>query len=388
MYSGQAVFSQLMDFLPRRSLDTCVNRYAGNRRVKSFSCRDQFLCMAFAQLTCRDSLRDIETCLRSLHPKLYHAGLRGRVSRSTLADANESRDWRIWADLAAALIARARRLYAKEGLGVALEQTAYAFDSTTIDLCLSLFPWAQFRRRKAAVKLHTLLDLRGNIPCFISITDGKTHDVKALDDLPLEPGAFYIMDRGYVDFLRLRRMDQAGAFFVTRAKSNMDYARRESRAVDKTAGLRSDQTIRLRGVKSSRHYPDGLRRIGYTDEEGRHLIFLTNHFTIPARTIGQLYKARWQVELFFKWIKQHLRIKAFYGTSPNAVKTQIWIAIGVYVLVAIVKKELGLDRELGQILQIFSIGLFEKTPIIQALSAIPRANEEDRDCNSLPLFNF
>jgi len=337
---GQFVFSQLMDFLPRREFNACVERYGGDRRERGFSCRDQFLCLGFAQLTFRESLRDIEICLRALGPKLYHAGFRGKVSPSTLAEANRRHDWRIYADFAQVLIRRARKLYAQEPLGVDLKQTIYAFDSTTIDLCLSLFPWAKFRRRKGAVKLHTLLDLRGNIPCFVHISHGKTPDVTILDQLSIEPGAFYVMDRGYIDFERLYRFTRRAAFFVTRAKRNFDYTRRARRVVDKITGLRSDQTIVLAGPKSSRLYPDPLRRIAFYDiERQRRLVFLTNNFTLPALTIARLYKCRWQVELFFKWIKQHLRFKAFYGASDNAVKTQVWIAISMYVLVAIVKKE-------------------------------------------------
>jgi transposase len=369
MDSGKLVFAQLMDFLPRRDFDTCVRRYGGNRRPRGFSCRDQFLCLAFAQLTFRESLRDIETCLRALKPKLYHAGFRGRVSRSTLADADRAHDWRIFADFAQVLIGRARNLYAGEPLAVKLERTVYALDSTTIDLCLSLFPWARFRRHKSAVKLHTLLDLRGNIPSFMRVSPGKTSDVTVLDCLPIEPGSFYVMDRGYIDFRRLHRFTSCSAFFVTRAKRGLDFSRRARRPVDKTTGLRSDQTIVLAGPKSSRLYPDPLRRIVYYDAENdRRFVFLTNNFTLAALTIARLYKCRWQVELFFKWIKQHLRIKTFYGTSENAVKTQVWIAISVYVLVAIVKKELGVEQSLHEILQILSVTLFEKTPIFQALS--------------------
>jgi hypothetical protein len=375
VFDGQFVFAQLMDFLPRREFNECVNRYRGNRRPRSFSCRDQFLCLAFAQLTFRESLRDIEICLRALRPKLYHAGFRGKISRSTLADANHAHDWRIYADFAQDLIRRARQLYANDVLDVELEQTVYALDSTTIDLCLSLFPWAPFRRRKGAVKLHTLLDLRGNIPCFVYVSHGKMHDVTALDYLPLEPGAFYVMDRGYVDFLRLHRFTLAGAFFVTRSKRNLDCTRRERRQVDRSTGLRCDQTIVLAGPKSSRLYPDAMRRIAYYDAENkRRFVFLTNNFALPALTIAQLYKCRWAVELFFKWIKQHLRIKAFYGNTVNAVKIQVWIAISVYVLVAIVKKELGVERTLNEILQILSLTLFEKTPIFEALTA---ANIQD-----------
>jgi len=369
MDSGKLVFAQLMDFLPRHDFDACVRRYDGDRRLRGFSCRDQFLCLAFAQLTYRESLRDIETCLRALAPKLYHAGFRGKVARSTLADANRAHDWRIFADFAQVLIGRARKLYADEPLGAELEQTAYALDSTTIDLCLSLFPWARFRRRKGAVKLHTLLDLRGNIPCFVRVSHGKMADVTVLDHLPIEPGAFYVMDRGYIDFQRLYRFTTCSAFFVTRAKRGLDFTRRARRRVDKTTGLRSDQTIVLAGPKTSRLYADPLRRVVFYDaEHDRRFVFLTNNFTLPALTIARIYKCRWQVELFFKWIKQHLRIKAFYGTSDNAVKIQVWIAISVYVLVAIVKKELGIERSLSEILQILSLTLFEKTPIFQALS--------------------
>jgi len=369
MHAGQMVFAQLMEFLPRHEFNTCVRRYRGDLRQRGFSCRDQFLCLAFAQLTFRESLRDIETCLRALGSKLYHAGFRGRVSRSTLADASRAHDWRIYADFAQVLIGRARQLYADEPLGAELEQTVYALDSTTIDLCLSLFPWAPFRRKKGAVKLHTLLDLRGSIPCFVHISHGKMHDVTALDLVPIEPGAFYVMDKAYVDFQRLYRFTQGSAFFVTRGKRNLDASRRERRAVDNATGLRSDQTIVLAGPKSSRLYPDPLRRIALYDAENqRRFLFLTNNFALPALTIARLYKCRWQVELFFKWIKQHLRIKAFYGTSDNAVKTQVWIAISVYVLVAIVKKELRVDRSLYEILQILSLTLFEKTPIFTALT--------------------
>jgi hypothetical protein len=324
-----------------------------------------------------------------MQPKLYHAGIRGKASRTTLADANERRDWRIYADFAHALIRIARRLYANDDFGLELEETAYVLDSTTIDLCLSLFPWARFRKRKGAIKLHTLLDLRGCIPCFISITDGKTHDVNILDELLPEPGAFYVMDRGYVDFARLYALTQSFAFFVIRAKSNLNYSRRSYRRVDKSTGLRSDQTIILKGLKTSQMYPAPLRRVSYLDAEtGKRLVFLTNNFTLPALTIAQLYKNRWQVELFFKWIKQHLRIKTFFGTSENAVKTQIWIAISVYVLVAIVKKQLRLDRSLNEILQIISITLFEKVEISQVLTESPSQNEESGHCNQLLLFDF
>jgi len=389
MFTGQLIFSQLMEFLPRHDFNTCVRRYHGNRRLRNFSCRDQFLCLAFAQLTFRESLRDIQTCLRAVGPKLYHAGLRGKVSRSTLADANRAHDWRIYADFAQVLICRARELYAREPLSVELEQTVYALDSTTIDLCLSLFPWAKFRRRKGAIKLHTLLDLRGNIPCFVHVSHGKMHDVTVLDQLPIEPGAFYVMDRGYVDFQRLHRFTPGSAFFVTRCKRNMDFTRRAHRPIDRATGLRSDQTIVLAGPKSSRLYPNPLRRVAFYDvEHKRRLVFLTNNFTLPAQTIARLYKSRWQVELFFKWIKQHLRIKAFYGTSDNAVKTQVWIAISVYVLVAIVKKELAIDRSLYEILQILSVTLFEKTPVFQALTQLSVPNPEASFPNQRTLFDL
>jgi hypothetical protein len=369
MYTGSLVFAQLMEFLPRHEFNACVRRYGGDRRPRKFSCRDQFLGLAFAQLTFRESLRDIEVCLRAVQPKLYHAGFRGTIARSTLADANRVHDWRIFADFAQILIRRARSLYASEPLAVALEQTVYALDSTTIDLCLSLFPWARFRRRKGAVKLHTLLDLRGNIPCFVHISPGKLHDVNALDHLPIEAGAFYVMDRGYVDFKRLYRFETGKAFFVTRAKRNLDCRRRTRRAVDKTTGLRSDSTIVLAGPSTAQLYPVPLRRVALYDvERQRRLVFLTNNFDLPALTIAQLYRCRWQVELFFKWIKQNLRIKNFYGTSENAVKTQVWIAISMYVLVAIVRKELKSERRLSELLQILSLSLFEKTPLIQAFS--------------------
>ena len=362
MNSGRTIFSQLLTFLPRRQFNACVTRYRGNHRIRRLSCYDQFLAMTFAQLAGRESLRDIETCLRVLGPRPYHAGFRGKVHRSTLADANEHRDWRIWADLANWLIGQARRLYAGDDFAVALEQTAYAFDSTTIDLCLALFPWAQFRKHKAAIKLHTLVDLRGNIPSFIHITSGKVHDVNALDVLPIELGAFYMLDRGYVDFERLYRFTMAGAFFVTRAKRRMDYSRRHCQVIDRTTGLRADQIIALNGSLTSKLYPASLRRISYVDpDRDKRLVFLTNNFALPALTIAKLYRCRWKVELFFKWIKQHLHIKAFFGLSENAVKTQVWIAIAVYVLVAIIKKELCLEHSLYEILQIISVTLFEKT---------------------------
>src|SRR3974377_1010498 len=388
MDSGKLVFAQLMDFLPRHDFDACVRQYDGDRRLRGFSCRDQFLCLAFAQLTFRESLRDIETCLRALQPKLYHAGIRSKFSRSTLAEANETRDWRIYSDFAQGPSQRARQIYAHEDFGVALNQTAYAFDSTTVDLCLSLFPWAQFRRHKAAIKIHTLMDLRGSIPCFIHITSGKIHDVRILDELTLEPGSFFIMDRGYIDFRRLYTFTQQSAFFVTRAKSNLDYIRRSYRHVDKASGVKSDQTIALVGPKTSLEYPDRLRKISYFDSENKkRLVFLTNNFMLPPLTIAQLYRCRWQVELFFKWIKQHLRIKAFYGTSENAIKTQIWIAIAVYVLVAIIKKRLDVPASLYTILQILSLTLFEKTPLDQLLDDIPAKTFDLDISNQMNLFN-
>lgn len=389
MNTGRTVFSQVMDFLPLASFRRCVGRYRGNYKVQHFSCLDQFLCMAFAQLTYRESLRDIESCLRARRPKLYHMGIRSRVSRSTLADANEQRDWRIYADFAQVLITIAKDLYASEDFGVELDSTVYALDSTTIDLCLALFPWARFRRTKGAIKLHTLLNLRGSIPEFIHISDGKLHDVNVLDILIPEPGAFYIMDRGYVDFARLYAMHQALAFFVTRAKHRFQFQRRYSRTVDKTTGLRCDQTIVLTGVDTARDYPEPMRRIVYFDAEtDKRLIFLTNNFLLPPLTIALLYKARWRVELFFKWIKQHLRIKAFYGTSENAVKTQIWIAVAVYVLIAIMKKRLHLHQSLYTILQVLSVTIFEKTPVLRAFCDWDYTDEEVVFCNQLPLFEL
>ncbi len=387
MYSGRIVLSQLMDYLSKHEFNKCVYRYHGNYRVRKFPCFEQFLCLAFAQLTYRESLRDIETCLRAMQPKLYHAGFRSKIARNTLAVANENRDWRIYADFAQVLIHRARQLYAGDDFGISLQQTAYAFDSTTIDLCLTLFPWAHFREHKGAVKVHTLLDLRGSIPCFIRITHGKVHDVNILDQLILEPGSFYIMDRGYTDFARLYTFTHNSSFFIIRAKNNLDYSRRSYREVDPTTGLRSDQTIMLQGPKTSREYPDPLRRISFFDFENRNrLVFLTNNFFLPPLTITQLYRSRWQVELFFKWIKQNLRIKSFFGTSPNAVKTQIWIAISVYVLVAIVKKELKLEQSLSEILQILSITLFEKSPIYQVFSGFHCKLSVEPTCNQLSLF--
>lgn len=387
MNSGKTIFSQLMDFLPRYEFRLCVQRYNGNYKVKSFSCWDQFLSMAFAQLTARESLRAIEACLRATPSRLYHAGIRGNVSRNTLAHANQVRDWRIYADFAQILIAKARMLYANDPFGVELEQSVYALDSTTIDLCLAVFPWAQFRKRKAAVKLHTLLDLRGCIPSVVIVTTGKVHDVRILDQLPIEPGAIYIVDRGYIDFTRLHGIHQTGGFFVTRAKNNFRFQRLYSQSVTSSA-VRCDQIVVPRNFYARRNYSSKLRRIRYVDPDTqKQLTFLTNNFTLPAETVAALYRCRWQVELFFKWIKQHLRIKAFYGTTENAVKTQIWIAITVYVLVAIVKKMLKLDQSLYNILQILSVAVFEKTPIDQALARTPCTNQNYSTSNQLQLFD-
>src|SRR6266568_3960711 len=389
MNTGRTVFSQLVEFLPHQQFQKCVDRYGGGRYLKNLSCWDQYLAMAFAQLTYRESLRDIEACLGSVGGKLYHMGFRGKVARSTLADANESRDWRTFADFAQVLTAIARPLYADDPIGVDLDASLYAFDSTTIDLCLSLFPWAKFRKHKGAVKMHTLLDLRGNIPTFIGITDGKVHDVNMLDEIQPEAGAFYVMDRGYVDFERLYVFTLSAAFFVVRTKSNVLLQRRYSHPVDKTTGVRSDHTVILTAVNSVKAYPEQLRRVSYLDVVTRKRFkFLTNNFTLPALTIALIYKSRWQVELFFKWIKQHLRIKAFYGTSENAVKTQIWIAVSVYVLVAIVRKRLTPEASLYQILQILSVTLFEKTPILQALQASNSENDSPDADNQLILFDF
>src|SRR5664280_2929808 len=386
---GRTVFSQLLGFLPDREFRRCVARYDGDARPRGFSCWDQYLSMAFAQLTYRDSLRDIEACLRSMQGKLYHMGFRGKVARSTLADANESRDWRIYADFAQVLIGAARPLYAHDPIGVDLEQSLYALDSTTIDLCLTLFPWARFRQHKAAVKMHTLLDLHGNIPTFIRITDGKVHDVNILDELLPEAGAFYVMDRGYIDFQRLYFFTLCSAFFVVRTKENVLLQRRYSHTVDKSTGVRSDHTVILTAMESAKVYPDALRRVSYFDAEtNKRLKFLTNNFTLPALTIAQTYRCRWQVELFFRWIKQHFRIKSFFGTRENAVKTQIWIAVSVYVLVAIVRKRLGLQASLYQILQILSVTLFEKVPILRALEASDFHSDLLEDRNQLILFNF
>jgi len=389
MNTGQTVFAQLMEFIPTYQFQLCVDRYHGHRYVKDLSCWDQFLCLAFAQLTYRESLRDIESCLRAQQSKLYHVGFRGRVSRSTLADANEFRDWRIYADFARVLIGIARDLYRDESFGVKLSETVYALDSTTIDLCLSLFPWGQFRRRKSAVKLHTLLDLRGSIPTNVYVTGGQVHDVNLLDELLLETGAFYLFDRGYVDFARLYAFTQACAFFVTRAKKNMQFYRRSSRPVERSTGVRCDQTILLTGIRTAQRYPDPLRRIHYFDaEKDSRLTFLTNNFLLPPLTIAQLYRARWQVELFFRWIKQHLHIKAFYGTSENAVKTQVWVALSVYVLVAIVKKRLELDLSLYKILQILSVTIFEKTPILEGFFNFADETENLDLGKQLNLFEF
>ena len=389
MNTGRTIFSQLVEFLPMHDFRKCVRRYRGDYKVLSFSCLDQFLCMAFAQLTYRESLRDIEACLRSVQSKLYHMGIRGGISRNTLANVNENRNWRIYADFAQVLIHIARPLYINDPLAVDLEQTVYALDSTTIDLCLSLFPWARFRKHKGAVKMHALLDLRGNIPSFIKITDGKFHDVKVLDELIPEPGSYYVMDRGYLDFSRLYTLTQCMAFFVMRAKGNLQFRRVYSHPADKAAGIKSDQTISLTGFYSSKDYPDQLRRIRFFDlEKKKMLTFLTNDFSLPAESISLLYKSRWQIELFFKWIKQHLRIKAFFGTSENAVKTQIWIAISMYVLVAIIKKRLHLDLSLYTILQILSITVFEKRPLIQVLSNFDPGNQMNENANQLLLFDW
>jgi Domain of unknown function (DUF4372)/Transposase DDE domain len=389
MNSGRTVFAQLIEHLPHKEFQKCVARYRGDRYAKNFSCWDQYLAMAFAQLTYRESLRDIETCLGAVAGKLYHMGFHASVARSTLADANESRDWRIYADFAQTLIGTARTLYARDSLGVDLEQSLYALDSTTIDLCLSLFPWAKFRRYKAAVKMHTLLDLHGNIPTFIRVTSGNVHDVNLLDEILPEAGAFYVMDRAYIDFQRLFVFTLSSAFFVVRTKSNVLLQRRYSHPVDKSTGVRSDQTVILTSFESASVYPDALRRVSYFDAEtNKRLKFLTNNFALPALTIAQIYKCRWRVELFFKWIKQHLRIKAFYRTSENAVKTQIWIAMSVYVLVAIIRKRLRLEASLYQMLQILSVTLFEKTPILCALQDIDVATNFIENLNQLILFDF
>ena len=389
MNTGKTLFAQLMDFLPWTTFARIVDRHGGDRYVKSLACAEQLRAMAFAQLTYRESLRDIEVCLSAQAHKLYHMGFRQAIKRSTLADANETRDWRIHAEFAQCLIAQAKKLYIGDDFGIELENTTYALDSTTIDLCLSLFPWALFRTTKSAVKMHTLLDLRGNIPSFIHISDGKLGDVNVLDVLVLEAGAIYVMDRGYLDFARLYLMHQAQAFFVTRAKSNTRMRRVYSAAVDRSSGIICDQTVALTGTTSRKGYPEYLRRIRFKDPKtGKTLVFLTNNFTLPAAIICALYKARWQVELFFKWIKQHLRIKKFYGNSENAVKSQIWIAVSVYVLVAIVKKRLNLDASLYTLLQIFSLTLFEKMPVQQAFQSSDYRSEQEDNCNQLNLFEF
>ena len=388
MYQGQTVFSQVMDFLPIKKFRRCVDRYNGNHRVRSFTCFDQFLCMAFAQLTYRESLRDIECCLRAMKEKLYHMGIRGKISRSTLADANENRDWRIYCDFAQILIHQARQLYSNDDFGLHLQETVYALDATIIDLCLSVFPWAWFRKTKSGIKMLTLLDLKGNIPSFISITAAGVHDVNILDELIPEPGAIYIMDRGYLDFERLYVLHQCGSFFVIRAKSNTRLRRLYSAPVDKSAGLRCDQIVVPTVFYSRKGYPEKLRRVAFLDtDKNIRLNLLTNQMTIPAITIAELYRCRWQIELFFKWIKQHLRIKAFYGTSENAVKTQIWIAISVYVLVAIIKKQMKLDQSLYTILQILSITLFEKKPLLQVLTASDYKNQITSHHMQLKLFD-
>ena len=389
MHQGRIVFSQIMDYLPHRQFTTCVNRYHGDHRVRTFTCLDQFYCMSFAQLTGRESLRDIEACLRAVGAKLYHAGMKAKVSRTTLAKANEQRDWKIYRDIAMILIDRARMLYAHQPLAMNLKRAVYALDATVVDLCLTLFPWAQHRRRKSAIKINTQLDLRGNIPAFIRITGGQIHDVHFLDHIIFEAGAFYIMDKGYTDFQRLYYIHQQQAFFVIRAKNNLSFSRQASNPVVKDRGLRSDQIIRLTGPKTSAYYPERLRRIHYVDIElNKRFFFLTNNFNLSALTVTRLYKLRWQVELFFKWIKQHLRIKAFYGTSPNAVKTQVWIAISVYVLVAILKKENKLEASMYEILQVLGIMLFEKTPV-KSLFADDFYNfSKNSFDNQLNLFNF
>ncbi len=388
MYKGRIIFSQIFDFIQLHKFRRCVDLYNGNKGVRTFSCLDQFMCMAFAQLTYRESLRDIECCLRAMRKKLYHMGIRAKISRSTLADANENRDWRIYSDFAQILIHEARRLYVDDDFGLELKETVYALDSSTIDLCLSVFPWAKFRKTKAAVKLHTLLDLRGDIPTFIWITDGKVHDVNVLDHLIPEPGAIYIMDRAYLDFKRLYQMHQSSAIFVTRSKTNTGLRRIYSRKVDKAIGVRCDQIVAPTGFYSKKDYPEKLRRIKYFDaEKGRVLVFLTNQFTLPALTIAELYRHRWRVEIFFKWIKQHLRIKKFFGTSENAVKTQVWIAISTYVMIAIMKKQLKIDLTLYNILQILSISLFEKKPIYQVLTEHDYKNEMTSPYIQLKLFD-
>jgi transposase len=389
MNTGKTVFAQLIEHLPLHQFRRCVQRYDGNHRVRSFSCLDQYLCLFFAQLTYRESLRDITTCLLGMQKKLYHMSIRGKIARTTLADANETRDWRIYQDFAHILIHHAREIYSKEPFGMSMNETVYALDSTTIDLCLALFPWAKFRTHKGAVKLHTLLDLHGNIPSFITITDGKVHDVNILDVLIIEPGSFYIMDRGYIDYERLYSIHKSHGYFVIRGKSNLLFRRQYSRAVDKTSGLKCDQTIMLSDPKSSINYPEPLRRIKYTDPvTGKTYVFITNNFELAPKVITDLYKSRWQIELFFKWIKQHLRIKAFFGTSENAVKTQIWIAISVYVLIALVKKRLNLEISLYTFLQILSVSVFEKVDILQLVTNSSRTAQEVNICNQLNLFDL
>ena len=389
MNGDRTIFSQIMDYLPLNDFRKCVKRYSGNYRVRTFSCLDQFLCMAFAQLTYRESLRDIEACLRSMQNKLYHMGIRGRVSRNTLAHANERRDWHIYADFAQVLIRQAKALYADEEFGVELEQSVYALDTTTIDLCLSLFPWARFQRRKAAIKLHTAMDLRGSIPTYIKITDAKIYDLCILDELIPEAGSFYIMDRGYLDFARLYTLHLFQAYFVIRARSNLQFRRIYSHPVDQATGLRSDQTIALTGINSSRFYPERLRRVRSFDASNHaYLTFLTNNFILPAEIIAELYRCRWQIKLFFRWIKQHLRIKSFFGTSENAVKTQIWIAVSVYLLVAIIKKRLNLGMSLYTFLQVLSVTAFEKTPILQVLREFSDTEYPDDSSKQLNLFNL
>jgi hypothetical protein len=389
MHQGRIVFSQIMDYLPSRHFKACVDRYQGDHRIRTFTCLDQFYCMSFAQLTGRESLRDIEACLRAVGAKLYHAGMKAKVSRTTLAKANEQRDWQIYRDIAMILIHRARMLYADQPLAMNLKRAVYALDSTVIDLCLSLFPWAQHRRRKSAVKIHTQLDLRGNIPAFIRVTGGQIHDVHFLDQIIFEAGAFYVMDKGYTDFQRLYHIHQQQAFFVIRAKNNLTFTRQASHPVIKDRGLRSDQAIRLTGPRSSEYYPERLRRIHYVDTElNKRFFFLTNNFNLSALTIARLYKLRWQVELFFKWIKQHLRIKAFYGTTPNAVKTQVWIAISVYVLVAILKKEHELEASMYEILQVLGVMLFEKTPVKSLFADDYYSFSKSSPDNQLNLFNI
>jgi len=388
MYTGKLIFSQVTDFLPMHSFRQCVERYQGHHKVKSFSCLDQYLCMVFAQLTYRESLRDIEACLRAQSNKLYHMGIRSKVARNTLANANKKRDWRIYADFAQLLIYEAQELYRNENFGIELTESVYALDSTTIDLSLSVFPWANFRQNKAAIKLHTLLDLRGNIPTFIHISDGKLHDVNVLDRLIPEPGSFYIMDRGYLDFARLFHINQWAAFFVIRAKSNFQFHRIYSHPTEQDTGVKCDQTIRLAGFYPSKDYPDKLRRIKYFDSmTGKTFVFLTNNFTLPAQTIADLYRCRWQVELFFKWIKQHLRIKSFFGTSENAVKSQVWIAVSVYVIVAIIKKRLKITTSLYTILQVLSLIIFEKMPLLQIVTKNDCKNKINVRSNQLRLFD-